>query len=266
MPYKICLGVFSTNRPEYLARSLESQKFLDFTGCDVWRVLIDDMPLNRDDSQFIKLVNDYCYDELRLHGENKGIGLTWEEFWGIVREGDFDYVFLQEDDVEILEPIRVLYMIGALKTGLNTSQVVLKRQPWYPGELPSEAHPDDIVYGNFRGEMKAPYSSKFSSICSLFEANIAKLDLRGWLKERCPGNPDTDKMNVNEGILGNMLEEKYGLYSMHLKNKDGKNLINHIGEYTIGKRVLPWEFGYDNFARYDPALKYNSRTGERWSS
>jgi hypothetical protein len=264
MPRKICLGVFSTNRPEYLSRALESQKHLDFTGCEVWKVLIDDMPLNRDDSKIIELAGWHDYEELWLHAENKGIGLTWEEFWGIVRPGNFDYVLMQEDDVEILEPVCVLDMIRILELRGDLSQVVLKRQPWYPGESPSEAFPTDMVYGNFRGETKAPYSSKFSSMCSLFHANMATLDLRGWLKEKCPDNPNTDKMNVNEGIFGNMLEEKYGLLSMHLKNKEGKNLINHIGEYTIGKRVLPWEFGYDNFARYDPALKYNSRNGERW--
>ena len=264
MSRKICLGVFSTNRPEYLIRALESQKHLDFIGCEVHKVLVDDMPLNRDDLGLIRLVGPFNYDSICLHQVNEGIGLTWEEFWGIVNKGNFDYVFMQEDDVEILEPVRVLDMIGILKTAPDASQVVLKRQPWYPGELPSQAFPDDMVYGNFRGETKAPYSSKFSSMCSLFHANMATLDLRGWLKTRCPDNPNTDKMNVNEGIFGNMLEEKYGLLSMHLKNKDGKNLINHIGEYTIGKRVLPWEFGYDNFAQYDPALKYNSRTGERW--
>jgi hypothetical protein len=265
MFHRICLGVFSTNRPEYLARALGSQKNLDFTGCEVWKVLIDDMPLDRKDDEIIKLAGWHDYNELRLHSENKGIGLTWEEFWGIVREGLFDYVFTQEDDVEILEPVSVLDMIDILgfRKG-DVSQVVLKRQPWYPGELPSEALIDDYVYRNFRGEMKEPNKYYFPSICSLYSSRMASMDLRGWLKAECPNNPNCDKMNVNEGIFGDMLWRKYGLASMLLKNKEGKNLINHFGEYTIGKRVLPWEFGYDNFARYDPTIKYNSKTGEKW--
>ena len=56
-----------------------------------------------------------------------------------------------------------------------------------------------------------------------------------------------------------------GLKSGHLKNSNGQNLINHIGEYFTGKRVLPDEpHYYEQFARYDPAKKYNSKTGENW--
>jgi hypothetical protein len=42
------------------------------------------------------------------------------------------------------------------------------------------------------------------------------------------------------------------------------NLINHIGEYFVGKRVLSNEPGYDQFARYDPLKKYNSKSGADW--
>ena len=62
--------------------------------------------------------------------------------------------------------------------------------------------------------------------------------------------------------LGLTFIEENHIYFM--KDKDGKNLVNHIGEYFVGKRVLPDEPYYEKFSRYIPEQRYNSKTGENW--
>jgi hypothetical protein len=68
-------------------------------------------------------------------------------------------------------------------------------------------------------------------------------------------------VNLNEGLIGKTLYECLGLVSGHLKHASGKNLINHIGDYFVGRRVLPGEPNYEQFECFDPLKRYNSRTG-----
>ena len=55
---KILHVIFSTNRINYLEKTLYTQeKYLDFSNLEVHKLLIDDYPLNRDDSIIINLHN-----------------------------------------------------------------------------------------------------------------------------------------------------------------------------------------------------------------
>jgi hypothetical protein len=198
---------------------------------------------------------------VHLHSENLGIGLTWEKFWSICRMRQYDYILQQEDDVELLEPVRVTDMIEVLRTVPNLSQVVLKRQPWYFHEKPSEALFDDTLCAGFRGELTNACVF-FTPITSLYPAERAHFDHRAWYRERYPGNETLCNTNPNEGILGKAFLEGFGLRSMHLKGAAGQNLIEHIGEYTIGKKLLPHEAGYEAFKDLDPAKKYWSGSGQ----
>jgi hypothetical protein len=67
--------------------------------------------------------------------------------------------------------------------------------------------------------------------------------------------------NLNEGIIGKILYEEYQMVSANVKNYNGKNIIRHIGDYFVGKRVLPGEPGYETFGKYNPDIKYNSKDG-----
>ena len=60
------------------------------------------------------------------------------------------------------------------------------------------------------------------------------------------------------------LYEAKGLVGAIIKNSHGKNYINHIGEYFVGKRVLPGEPHYDQFEKFDPEKKYYSRNGDEY--
>jgi len=258
---KICQIIFSTNRIEYLTKTLAAQQRLDFTGCEVDKIFIDDFPKDRNNVMIKTLVNSYGYNEVYLHEKNLGLSVTWTEFWNLIRNRDYDYIWHQEDDVEISEPIKIMDLIELLQSDPQLSQVVLKRQPWYFHEKPSEALPTDRFYKNFRYE---PESALFSPLASLYSIDIVRFDIHNWFKENYP-NETYHTINYNEGMIGKCLLEHRGLLSAYIKNSQGGHLCNHIGEYFVGKRVLPNEPHYDQFARFDPEKKYYSTNGVEYN-
>lgn len=261
---RLCLAVFSTNRLEYLTRTLEAQKYFDFSGCEVDRILIDDMPLHRDDSLLRAVAECNGYHEVYLHEHNLSIGATWQELWNLIRDRNYDYVLQQEDDVEVLERVSVQGMIKCFETGPSVSQVVLKRQPWYEHEQPSAPHSDDFKCAGFRGEFNAG-RYYFTPISSLYPMARVRFDYKRWYAEHYADQPSFQQANINEAIIGKVMIEGFGLSSMHLKGSRGQNLIEHIGVYTIGKKLLPHEPGFDVFASLDPTKKYISGTNRLYS-
>ena len=247
MTYKICQVVFSTNRLEYLIPTLGYQRNLNFYGCEVHKIFIDDYPKTRNNTLIRELVKLYGYDEIILHEENKGLSATWTEFWNLIKDRNYDYVFHMEDDVRILETVLVTDLIEILQNDPSMSQVQLARQAWYDHETNPVAEEDDIVYKNFRYKKN---SLIFSPMASLYNHNITKINYN----ENCD-------YNLNEGLVGKILYEKLGLTSANVKNFHGKNIIEHIGNWFVGKRVLPNEPGYDRFGHFNPDVKYNSKNG-----
>ena len=162
MTYKICQVIFSTNRLEYLLPTLEAQRNLNYHGCEVHKIFIDDYPKTRDDAYTTELVKSYGYDEIILHPNNQGLSVTWTEFWELIKDRDYDYVFHQEDDVEILEPVLVTDLIELLERDQTISQVQLARQAWYPNETDPASAPDDQIYKNFRYLKKLNKDGEYS--------------------------------------------------------------------------------------------------------
>lgn len=263
---RICQVLFSTNRIPYLSRTLEAQsKFLDFTGCEaVDKIFFDDFPLGRDNAQITALAKSHGYQEIYMHDENKSIGATWREFFDLIRERDYEHVFHSEDDILVLEPVNVNLLIDFLESTDNASQCVLKRQPWYVHEKPSEPLDDDLIHGPFRGEFSAA-KFYFTPICSLYRMDAVRLDYWRWYAEHYPSETIWQNTNPNEAFCGKCLLEGFGLQSLHVKNREGKNLIEHVGLFTQGKRLLPNEPGYPTFAKYDPEKRYDSRTGQPYA-
>lgn len=258
---KICQVIFSTNRPEYLTRTLEAQRLLDFAGYEVDKILFDDFPKGRVDALIHRLAEEHGYREVYLHDTNKSIGATWREFWDLIKDRDYDYVWHQEDDVVVLEPVCVRELVWFLEHA-KASQAVLKRQAWYSHEMPPAPKQDDLCSPQgLRGEFSdAKYY--FTPIASLYPMERVLFDYPAWYQKHYPQEPIFQKTNINEAIIGKALLEGSGLMSVHVKNSVGKNLIEHIGEYTKGKRLLPHEPGFATFANLDPEKKYNSITGQ----
>jgi GT2 family glycosyltransferase len=247
---KICQVIFSTNRLEYLIPTLRSQRNLNFFGCEVHKIFIDDFPKTRNDMMITELVKLFGYEEIILHEENKGLSVTWSEFWDLIKDRDYDYVYHQEDDVVLLEPVLITDLVEILERDSSISQVHLARQAWYPHEKDPVAEDSDIIYKNYRYQKSGTI---FSPMASLYSIDKTRIDYRQF-----------HNYNLNEGLVGNVLYNQHQQMSAGVKNYYGKNIINHIGNWFVGKRVLPGEPNYEQFAMYDPNIKYNSRDGSLW--
>ena len=247
---KIVQVIFSTNRLEYLIPTLKSTKNLNYFGCEVDRVVIDDYPRTRNDNLFIELCRLYGISKVFLNFENKGLSRTWTDFYKWASHKDYDYILHLEDDVKILEPVLVTDLIEILENNKDVSQVQLARQAWYNHEEEHKLLEDDHVYKNFR-YMKV--SVIFSPMASLCSAEIAKFPIA-----------EEYKSNLNEGLIGQYMYQKHGRVSAIVKNFNGGPIINHIGEWFTGKRLVPGDDGYEKFSHYDPNQKYYSRDGREY--
>ena len=144
---RICKVIFSTNRIDYLLPTLESfHKNLDFGDHEVHGIFIDDYPSGRNDGFIEAIAKKYGYNQVVLHKENLGLTSTWQEFYDLIADLNFDYIWQQEDDVELLYPVQVNDLIQLLQTDPNLCHVAFKRQAWYPGEQPVLLTNDDLVY------------------------------------------------------------------------------------------------------------------------
>lgn len=257
MTYKICQVIFSTNRLDYLTRTLQAQSNLDFTGCTVDRIFIDDFPTGRNDLLVSNLAHAFGYTEIYLHEKNQGLSVTWSEFWNLIRSRDYDYVWHQEDDVEVLEPVKIVDLIALLQNDQQLSQAVLSRQAWYHHETDPVAKTTDVLFDSYRYEKN---SAIFSPMASLYSMDRVRFDYSAWYLKNYPAN-NFHQINFNEGMVGKALLEDTGLVSAHVKNSKGHNIIRHIGDYFVGQRVLPNEPNYEQFARFDPEKRYNSKNG-----
>lgn len=251
MTYRVCHLVISSNRIEYLTRTLKAQRFFDFSDCEVDRIFIDDYPLGRNNLLISALVKSFGFNEIYLHPENLGITRTWQEFFDIVKDRKYDYILQQEDDVEVMYPVKITDLIDLLKLDTSLSQVQLKRNNWYKHETnPVGPRDTDWFFRGHRYEKDNPY---FWMMTALYH---------GWIASE----PILEVMGANpsESVLSNYLREHYGLGTALLKTNEGGIMVNHIGMYNRGIKVIPGEPGWEMFKNLDPTINYNSQNGSFW--
>ena len=252
MPYKICQVIFSTNRIDYLSRTLKSQQNLNFEQCEVTKVFFDDFPTGRNNTLISALARSYGFNHIILHEKNQGITRTWQELFNFVNDHEFDYVWHQEDDVEILHPIRIIDLINILNDNKHLSQIQLKRNNWYDSEItPIGPKDTDTIIGKYRIEHGNPY---FWMMSSLYPAWICREPILS-----VTGN------NPSESVIANYLLTKFGIRVGLLKTEAGGIMVNHFGEYTRGIRVAENEPGWEQFKNFNPMLDYHSKTGQERS-
>ncbi len=240
--------IMSCGRVEYLTKSLHSvDKYLGHSEHQVYRVLVDDWPKDRDDAVFTRLARTHNIDELILNKENKGLSVVWTELYERFKDRGFDYVLHQEDDVLLLEKVTINSLIQALITYDKACSVILARQPWYPRDRACTPKIEDKFVGDFRLEKQ---QSVFSPMFSFYPAHIMKTDYKQKYGH-----------NLNEGLIMQHLEES-GQHTVLLKNKYGVNLIEHIGEYNQGRVILEGEPNWHLFADQNPERRRCSRTGK----
>jgi hypothetical protein len=249
MTYRICQVIISTNRLGYLTKTLTAQKNLNFEGCQVDKIFIDDYPRNRNNMMIKLLVNSFGYNEVHLHEENLGITRTWQDFYNIIKDRNYDYIWQQEDDVEIVEPVKIVDLIEILKQDKSLSQLQLKRNNWYDYETEAVmCKDDDIVLDNYRYEKDPRW---FWMMSALYPGWIAKEPILA-----STGN------NPSECVVAEYLRSKFNLCTGLLKTSTGNIMVNHIGEINRGKKVAPGEPSWEGFKWFDPNKDYDSKTGK----
>lgn len=244
---KILHVIFSCNRLRYLFPTLNSLENLDYGNHQVDRLIIDDYPRTRNDAIFDLIGKHYKF-KLILNSENKGLSVNWTDFFNYLKETDYDYILHQEDDVVLLEPIKIDDLIDCLESDKKMASVVLQRQPWYFHEKPSTIENDDT---QFRQYYYSKNTKVFPIIFSLYRKNIIDHNFI-----------DYWKFNINEGMIMVYLDYFHQMYSANLKNPQGGNIIHHIGEESTGRRILEGEPNWELFAHMDPNKTYTSREGK----
>lgn len=244
---KICHVTFSCNRLKYLSKTINSWHNYDFGNHEVHRILIDDYPRTRND-RILESITKLHFDELILNSENKGLSVTWTEFFRLLRTRDYDYVLHQEDDVILKQPVKIDDMIQLLDSDEKLCSVVLKRQPWYSWDPPLQIYETDSKF--LDKYLYERNTETFPIITSLYKKEIAHCKFQeNW------------GFTLNEGMIMVYLNRIHGFYSATMKNLDGGNIIEHIGDEFTGRRILENEPRWEIFKQYDPNKTYCSRTG-----
>lgn len=247
---RICKTIFSTNRLEFLIPTLDSfHKNFDYGDHEVFGIFIDDYPNGRNDGFVEALAKKYGYQKVILHQENKGITGTWGELFEILKDYQFDYVWMQEDDVILEHPVKIDDMIEVFNKEQLTA-LFLQRQAWYFHEQDTSIEDTDIAFKHhyYVQPHVLTYLSPISTLCRYETTQVPYKQISGF--------------NPAEGVIPDVLKHLgRPPIGSNLKHSDGKNLITHIGEYSHGKRVCEGEPGWENFKVFDPNKKYNSRSG-----
>lgn len=244
---KILHVVFSCNRLKYLTKTLESWSNLDYGNHEVTRLIVDDYPRTRNNNIF-ELLGKVHNSLLWLNTENLGLSVTWSNFFSWLKFQDYDYILHQEDDVVLTEKICVSDLIECLESDSKIASVVLQRQPWYFTETDCKLDSADV---SFKSYFYSKNTKTFPIIFSLYKKNIVDVPFREYWG-----------FNLNEGMIMVYLDHFHSMYSVTLKNSKGENLIEHIGEESTGRRILPGEPRYEYFAHMDPDKVYSSRNGK----
>jgi hypothetical protein len=248
---KICRVIFSANRFEFLIPTLQShEQFVNFGDNEVYSIFIDDYPMRRYDNAIIDTAKKYGFNEVVLHPNNKGITLTWSELWEYLSTQDFDFIWHHEDDVVFTQPINIQLLIDFLQNNPKVCQICLQRNPWYDYELnqPLIEESDIILNDNFRYNLKDEH---FWTLASLYPHWLTKEPIK-----------ETLGCNLGEYPVMKYFKDRYNMKMAILKNHDGTQIVEHIGIWSQGTRVLENEPGWEKFKYFDSMKRYDSKTGK----
>jgi hypothetical protein len=250
---KIAVLFFSTSRYEYLLPVLESfKKNVDFSGVEVYKIFIDDYPKNRDEIILDYIEKTYKIDNMVLNEKNLGYSVSWGKAWSLIPD-DIDYIWHQEDDLEILDKVNVLEMITMLNNSPKKAyQICLKRNICYEADndfvyqIENDKLGTEVTVNNGKEDVKMVL---FQSHWFIPHATIYPK----WVTEL------KYSFNPQEGILPPVIRAKYpDSYSALYGGKNDKYRLKHLGEYNQGQRMIEGEPGFENFGKYDKDKPYYS--------
>ncbi len=218
---KFCILIFSCGRNNYLEATLKSFKenIIFPEGSIIHKILIDDMPVDRDLKFLKNTASKYNIDQLILNKTNTGISATVQQAWKLIPEG-FDYIWHQEDDFIFNRKIEIEKFVQVLCNPV-IYQIACLRQPWTDREK---------MYGGI-----------FQSEPAVFkEAHVNDCDIVVH-REYFTHNPCLYRANVPAQIENYseytfkeyLLKKAHGYFAYWGKLTDSP-LVHHIGEEKKG--------------------------------
>lgn len=122
---KVALVIITDGRGDYLARTLDSLG-ANLQHRFVSRTIVDD---SGDPAYAAHLDAEYPTFDRIHHPERRGLGNAVETAWKTALDSDAAFVWHQEEDFTIDEPVDVPAMAETLDQWSNLAQLSLKRQP-----------------------------------------------------------------------------------------------------------------------------------------
>ncbi len=278
---KICKLIFSVNRLEYLIPTLEStERYVDWGDHEVDGIFIDDMPTDRNDDLIKSLSERHGYNKIILHPKNLGLSSTWKASYELLKNQGYDFIWHQEDDIIINQPVKIDDMIQYLNENDSCYQVHLARQTdWYYEDQKDLHKREGVKLTKWKDFYTVPHlSHTFSASFSLTKANHYIDALALWQNNEMPNIAGGTKIFA-EGFIWEAINsysnssgnsETWGITFYDSKKNQ---ITEHIGEWTWGHRV-PEEYlnigsgtsWYQEKLKEqinDPTTKINSRSWEK---
>lgn len=215
---KFCVIIINDGRNDYLAEALKSFKenILFPEGSEVYKIMIDDWPLDRDTETLKKLAKKYKIDKVVLNEENLGVNSTVKKVWSLI-PSDVDYIWHQENDFTFLKKVNIADLMIVLESPIIV-QCAIVRQPWFDDEKLSgslmNTRPERWRDGNVSGIEVVLHKDHFTFNPSLYK--------RKWVQDIFPfGEYD---------IRNHYINKNGALWFAYLGKKDDQHRCLHIGE------------------------------------
>lgn len=249
---RILVVIFSTNRYAYLRRMLESlRRNVDFGGCFVHTLLVDDFPIRRDAAKLHSLRDRFCIDTVISHPENMGLGKSWREVWHTLKERQEEWVLHLEEDIEFNAPLKVKDMVEAYASSEEPlSQIFLKRNVCYAPE-------DDFVAKIERGDIGDDRPGSLVGVVNqrMYFVAMASLYPRD-LALRFDFATDPHEHNAR-AFFGDF----FGMWSGMWGQRHDPPLITHIGEVSRGIKISDYDSDASRFAHLPTSRDYHFVSG-----
>jgi hypothetical protein len=253
---RVLVLVFSTNRYEYLARTLAALRArVDFAGARPHVRVVDDWPAGRRPDAAHALYRAHGVDEVVEHDTNVGLGATWREAWARIAGESFDWVLHLEDDAVFERPVRVMDVACAFAaSAAPLSQVFFKRQVCYDAshdfiaEIESGRAGEDGPVGSPIGV--TDQRRYFVAMASLYP----KLIVQTYMNAKQRLDPHEHTLRAFFGGLG--------MWSSMWGARGDPPTVRHVGELSRGRKVSPGDPDFARFARLPVDGDYRFDTGE----
>ena len=240
---RVVVVIMSTNRYEYLERTLESfKRNVSFAGCclaDI--ILIDDYPARRDPRRMKRLQTEYGITRVIEHDSNRGLPKTWKHAWDLVRsEVSYEWIFQIEDDVEFVKRIGIRELLCAyVNSPVPLTQLALKRQPCYDDAVDIMTHVRNGQHGT-----SYPYfvtqSRYFMTMAALYPRDIVT---------RVPNDFEPQEHTVAQFYSPKLTGALWG-------SRDESPHVIHVGDISRGIKG-------PGFEHLPVEADYHFKTGEK---